>query len=139
MYGNAIHSILIVTFCKCKTLKIFWVVNGIILVWYVAVCNALQTGRSRVWFPMVSLELFTDIILPAALWPWRSIQPLREMSTRNISFGRKAACVGLTTLPPSCADRHEIWETQTPGNLRACPGLQWDCFNFFYVLAYHKT
>jgi hypothetical protein len=27
-------------------------------------------GRSRVWFPMVSLEFFIDIILPAALWPW---------------------------------------------------------------------
>jgi hypothetical protein len=32
--------------------------------------TALQTGRSRVWFPMVSLEFFIAIILPAALWPW---------------------------------------------------------------------
>jgi hypothetical protein len=32
--------------------------------------TALQTGRSRVRFPMVSLEFFIDIILPAALWPW---------------------------------------------------------------------
>ena len=28
-------------------------------------------------------------------------------------------CVGLTTLPPSCADCLEIWEPQTPGTLRA--------------------
>jgi hypothetical protein len=28
-----------------------------------------QTGRSRVRFPMVSLEFFIDIILPVALWP----------------------------------------------------------------------
>jgi hypothetical protein len=31
--------------------------------------------------------------------------------------------VGLTTLPPSCADCLEICEPQPPGTLRACPGL----------------
>jgi len=31
--------------------------------------TALQAGRSRFQFPMVSLEFFIDIILPAALWP----------------------------------------------------------------------
>jgi len=30
---------------------------------------ALQAGGSRVPFAMVSLEIFIDIILPAALWP----------------------------------------------------------------------
>jgi hypothetical protein len=30
-------------------------------------------------------------------------------------------CVGLTTLPPACADCPEIWEPQTSGNLTACP------------------
>jgi hypothetical protein len=33
--------------------------------------TALQVGRSRVRLPMLSLEFFIDIILPAALWPWR--------------------------------------------------------------------
>jgi len=28
------------------------------------------SGRLRVRFPLVSLEFFLDIILPAALWPW---------------------------------------------------------------------
>ena len=32
--------------------------------------TALQAGSSRVPFPMVSLEFFIDIILPAALWHW---------------------------------------------------------------------
>jgi hypothetical protein len=32
--------------------------------------TALHTGRPRVRFPMVTLVFFTDIILPAALWPW---------------------------------------------------------------------
>jgi len=31
--------------------------------------------------------------------------------------------VGLTTLPPSCADCLEIWEPQPTGTLRVCPGL----------------
>ena len=31
--------------------------------------TALQARRSRVRFPMMSLEFFIDVILPAALWP----------------------------------------------------------------------
>ena len=56
--------------------------------------NALQAGRTQVQFPMASLEFFVAI----NFWPHcvalGSIQPLREMSTRNISEG------GVTTLPP---------------------------------------
>ena len=37
--------------------------------------------------------------------------------------GKGGRCVGLTTLPPSCADCLEIWEPQPAGILRACPGL----------------
>jgi hypothetical protein len=32
--------------------------------------TALQSGRSRVRFPMLSLEFFIDIILPATMCPW---------------------------------------------------------------------
>ena len=50
-----------------------------------------------------------------------STQPLTEMSTRNFSLGGKdGRCVGLTTLPPSCASCLEIWEPQPPGTFWAC-------------------
>jgi hypothetical protein len=44
--------------------------------------TALQAGRSRVRFLIMTLEFFIDIILPVALW---STQTLTEMGTRNIS------------------------------------------------------
>jgi hypothetical protein len=43
-------------------------------------------------------------------------QPVTEMS-------KGGQCVGLTTLPPSCADCLEVWEPQPPGTLRACTGI----------------
>ena len=42
-----------------------------------------------------------------------SSQPLTEMSTRNLSWGKDGRCVGLTTLPPSCADCLEILGVST--------------------------
>jgi hypothetical protein len=60
-----------------------------------------------------------------------SNQPLAEMSTRNVSWGKGGRCEGLTTLPPSCADCLEIWDSQPPGTLRVCTGialpLEWHC------------
>jgi len=37
-----------------------------------------QTGRTRVRFPMLSLEFFSDIILPVALWPWGNLASKRN-------------------------------------------------------------
>ena len=67
-----------------------------------------------------------------------STQLLTEMNTGNISWGKGGRCVGLT-LPPSCADCLEIWEPQPPGTLRACPGLQWDCFTFLLPVDSRNT
>ena len=85
---------------------------------------ALPARRSRVRFPMVSQELFIDIILPGRTMALGLTQPLTEMSTRNVSWGGKSGrCVGPTTLSPSCADCLVIWEPHPPGTLRACPDL----------------
>jgi len=51
-----------------------------------------------------------------------STQPLTEMNT-STGTGKGDRCVGMTTLPPSCADYLKIWEPQSPGVLRASPGL----------------
>ena len=45
--------------------------------------------------------------------------------------GKDGRCIGLTTLPPSCADCFEIWKSQPPVTLSACPGLKWDCFTVY--------
>jgi len=90
--------------------------------------TALQAGRSRVRFPMVSLEFFINIILPASLCPWGWLS-LQQKWVPGIFPGCKGGrCVGLTTLPPSCADCLDIWESQPPGTSRPCPGLWWVCF-----------
>jgi hypothetical protein len=52
-----------------------------------------------------------------------STQPPTEVGTTDIPVGKGGQCVGLTTLPNSCADSLEIRQLQSPGNLRVCPGL----------------
>jgi hypothetical protein len=48
-----------------------------------------------------------------------SSPPLTEMSTGNVSWGRKGGwSQGLATLPPSCMNCLEIWESEFPGNLK---------------------
>jgi hypothetical protein len=52
-----------------------------------------------------------------------STRTLTEMSTSNISWRKGGRCVRQTTLPTSCADCLEIWESQPLGTLRTYPGL----------------
>jgi hypothetical protein len=51
-------------------------------------------------------------------------QPLGEIKRNEYQEyflgGKGGRCVGLTILPPSCADCLEIWEPQPPGTLKAC-------------------
>jgi hypothetical protein len=54
-----------------------------------------------------------------------STQPLTEMSTRCISWGKGGRCVRLTTLPPSCAvvmKSGDLNFLELSGPLQACNG-----------------
>jgi len=54
-----------------------------------------------------------------------SAQPLTEMSTRCISWGKGGRCVRLTTLPPSCAvvmKSGNLNLLEPSGPLQACNG-----------------
>jgi hypothetical protein len=65
-----------------------------------------------------------------------STQPLTQMSTRNISWGGKCVrFVGLKTSPHSLVECQEIWEPQSPGTLRACPGLYRDGLPFSTIIS----
>jgi hypothetical protein len=59
---------------------------------------------------MVSLEFFIDIMFSASN---------RNEYQKYLLWDKGGWCVGLTTLPPSCADCLEIWESEAPGTLRA--------------------
>jgi len=94
-----------------------------------------QTGRSRVLFSMVSFEFFIDIIL---FRPYYDPGVDRNEYQEYFLEGKGGRCVGLTTLPRSCADCHEIWEPQTPGYLMACRGLYRGYF-ILYIIRMPRT
>jgi len=85
---------------------------------------------------MVSFEFFIAIMLPASLLPRVDSVANRNEYQEYFLEGKEGRCVGLTTLPPSCADCLEIWEPQTPGTLRACPGLYRDSFTFTFTICF---
>ena len=100
--------------------------------------TALQFGRSRVRFPMVWLEFFTDIILPVTLWPWGDSAFNRNEYQEYFLRGKGGCCLRLTTLPSSCAECLEIWEPQTPKLCRpvqACNGIGL-LYLFYYIVLY---
>ena len=64
MYIQLYHTI------NCNLPSVFIVIKYKAISIKYCWCTALQVGRLRVLIPMVSLEFFIDIPLPAALWPW---------------------------------------------------------------------
>jgi len=72
---------------------------------------------------MVSLEFFIELFLRLHYG-----SGVESASNGNVYQGKGGRCVGLNTLPQSCADCWEIWEPQTPGSFRKYPGLYRNCF-----------
>jgi hypothetical protein len=68
---------------------------------------------------MEPLEFFTYLILPIALCPWGRLSLKQKWVPGILPGGEGGRCVGLTILPPSCADCLEILEPQPPGIPRA--------------------
>ena len=64
----------------------------------------------------------------------QSTQPLTNEYQEYFLRGKGGQCVGPTTLPPSWADCHAVWERSSPGSHTACPGLYRDCFIFLSTI-----
>jgi len=83
----------------------------------------LEAGRPRVRFPTVLLEIFIDIILPAALWFQCRPSFQQKWVPGIIPGGKSGRCVELTTLRTFGGHCLEVWKPQPLGTLRVCPVL----------------
>jgi hypothetical protein len=65
-----------------------------------------------------------------------STQTLNRNEYQEYFLGGKVGrCVGLTTLPPSCADCLEIVGASTSWNTNILSSLYRDCFTFHYAVS----
>jgi len=71
-----------------------------------------------------------------------SMQPLTEMSTRSVSWGKGGGCVKLTTLPPSCAVVMKSGNfnfLEPSGPLQACNRTALPLPFFYHRMDYDET
>jgi hypothetical protein len=82
----------------------------------------LQAGRSRVRFPMSSLDFSFDPIFSVALWPWDRLSLLTEMSTRNLPGCKGRPVRKADNLTAICEPTVEkMWEPPQPVTGTAVP------------------
>jgi hypothetical protein len=103
--------------------------------------TTLQAGRSRVRFPMRSLDVFNWLNLSRRTVSLGSTQPLTEMSTRNLPGAYRAAGrrVMLTISQPSVNQlSRENVGSSTSYNPMCLQGLLQGQLYVFYIFHYHS-
>jgi hypothetical protein len=99
----------------------------------------LQAGRSQFRFK-VSLDFSTDLILPAALWPYGRLILLTEMSTRNLPGGKGRPVCKADNLTAICEPLvYKMWQPRYLTTLWASKACYRDSFIFFTFYRQHKN
>jgi hypothetical protein len=100
--------------------------------WHSSILYPLHTNQHAVAQLIEALRYKPEGLIPdgvTGIFHWPHCCPgVDSASNRNeyqeyFLWGKGGRCVGLTNLPPSCADCIKIWVSEAPGTLRASPGV----------------
>jgi len=94
------------------------------LQWYSWLRDCVTGWKVKALIPdVVSLKFFIDLIVQLHCCPGFDSAANRNEYQEYFLGVKGGRCVGLSTLPPSCANCVEIWELEPAGSHRAHPGL----------------